>query len=66
MTPISVQKSSRTHTGLSEQILEELLVVDPRHATDFSHLGLGSRVPVDEVGRDADRQLAPQLLVLES
>lgn len=64
--PINVQRPSRVHTSLCEQILEELLVVDPRHAADFSHLGLGRCVPVDKVGRDADRQLAPQLLVLES
>lgn len=57
--PLNVQKSFRAHTGLSEQILEEFLVVDPCHATDFGHLGLSSRVPVDKVGRDANRQLAP-------
>lgn len=53
-------------TGISEQLLEELLVVDSCHATDLSDLGLSSRVPVDEVGRNADSQLAPHLLVLES
>lgn len=53
-------------TSFCQQILEELLVVDPRHAADFSHLGFGRRVPVDKVGRDADGQFAPQLLVFES
>lgn len=56
----------RIPTRLSEQVLEELLVVDARHAADLRHLGLSRRVPVDEVGRDADSQLASQLLVLET
>lgn len=46
--------------------MEELLVVDACHAADLRHLGLSRRVPVDEVGRDADSQLASQLLVLET
>lgn len=54
------------HTCLTEQLLEELLVVDPCHAADLLHLSLSSRFPVDEVGRDADGQLASQLLVLET
>lgn len=52
-------------TCLSEQLLEELLVVDARHAADLCYLGLGGRVSVDEVGCDADSQLSSQLLVLE-
>ena len=57
---------TRTPTRLGEQLLEELLVVDTCYAADLRHLGLGGRVPVDEVGRDADGQLAPQLLVLKT
>lgn len=53
-------------TRLAEQLLEELLVVDPCYAADLRHLSLRSRSPVDEVGRDADGQLASQLLVLET
>lgn len=54
------------HTCLREQVLEELLVVDARHAADLCYLALGCRVSVDEVGRDADCQLASQLLVLKT
>lgn len=53
-------------TRVSEQVLEELLVVDPGHTTDLCYLGLSSRVPVDEVGCDANSQLASELLVLEA
>ncbi len=53
-------------TRLSEQVLEELLVVDPGHTADLCYLGLSSRVPVDEVGCDANSQLASQLLVLKT
>lgn len=53
-------------TFLTEQLLEELLVVDACHAADLCYLSLCSRFPVDEVGRDADGQLASQLLVLET
>lgn len=52
-------------TRLSEQVLEELLVVDACHAADLRYLGLSSRVSVDEVGCDADGQLSSQLLVLK-
>lgn len=54
------------HTCLTEQLLEERLVVDPCHAADLCDLSLSSCFPVDEVGRDADGQLASQLLVLET
>lgn len=54
------------HTCLAEQVLEELLLVDACHAADLCYLSLSSRFPVDEVGRDADGQLASQLLVLET
>lgn len=47
--------------GLSE-VLEELLVEDERHAADLLHLGLRRGVPVDEVGRDGNGQLSPELL----
>lgn len=53
-------------TCLSEQILEELLVVDACHAADLCYLGLSSRVPVDEVGCDADSQLPSQLFMLKT
>lgn len=53
-------------TRLSEQLLEELLVVDAGHTADLCYLGLSSRVFVDEVGCDADCQLASQLLVLKT
>lgn len=56
--------STRTHLGV--QIFEELLVVYASHAADLGHLGLGRRVSVDEVGCDADGQLASQLLVLKT
>jgi len=46
--------------------LEELLVIDAGHAADLCHLGLCGRVSVDEVGCDADSQLASQLLVLKT
>ena len=52
-----------TRTRLSEQLLEELLVVDASHTADLLHLGFFCRVSVDEVGRDADSQLSSQLLV---
>ena len=51
--------------GFSE-VLEELLVEDERHAADLLHAGLRRRVPVDEVCRDGDGQLAPKLLACES
>lgn len=57
---------TRLPTRLSEQLLEELLVVDASHTADLRDLGLGSRVSVDEVGRDADSQLSSQLLVLKA
>lgn len=53
-------------TLLTQQLLEELLVVDPCYAADLRHLSLSSCFPVDKVGRDADGQLASQLLVLET
>lgn len=53
-------------TRLREQVLEKLLVVDARHTADLCCLGLSSRVSVDEVGCDADSQLASQLLVLKA
>lgn len=53
-------------TRLTEQLLEELLVVDPCYTADLRHLSLSSCFPVDKVGRDADGQLASQLLVLET
>lgn len=44
------------------EVLEELLVEDERHAADLLHLGLRRGVPVDEVGRDGNGQLSPELL----
>lgn len=45
---------------------EEFLVEDERHAADLLHFGFRSGVPVDEVGCDGDRQLAPELLPFET
>lgn len=53
-------------TRLSEQLLEELLVVDAGHTADLCYLGLSGRVSVDKVCSDANSQLASQLLVLET
>ena len=48
------------------QVQEELLVEDEGHARDLLHRGLGVGVPVDEVGRDGDGQLASELFPLET
>ena len=53
-------------THLSVQLLEELLVVNASHTADLCYLSLLSRVSVDEVGCDADSQLASQLLMPET
>lgn len=53
-------------TRLSEQIMEELLVVDASHTADLCYFGLGCRVSVDKVRCDADSQLSSQLFVLEA
>lgn len=53
-------------TRLSEQILEELLVVDAGHTADLCNLGLSGCVSVDKVCCDANSQFSSQLLVLES
>lgn len=52
-------------TRLSEQLLEELLVVYAGHTADFCYLGLSSRVSVNEVGCDANSQFASQLFMLK-
>lgn len=53
-------------TSLAEQLLEKLLVVDPCYAADLRYLSLSGCFTVDKVGRDADGQLASQLLVLKT
>ena len=55
-----------TSTCLSQQVLEELLVVDTSHAADLRHPGLGGCVFIDEVDCDPDGQLAFHLLLLEA
>lgn len=50
------------HTCRLSEVLKELLVEDEGHAADLLHLSLRCRVPVDEVSRDGDCQLAPELL----
>ena len=37
------------------------MVEDEGHTADLLHFGLGGGVPVDEVGRDGDGQLAAEL-----
>ena len=44
------------------EVLKEFLVEDEGHPADLLHLCLRRRVPVDEVSRDGDRKLAPELL----
>lgn len=53
-------------TRLSEQLLEELLVVDTGHTTDLGYMGLSSRVSVNEVSCDANSQLPSQLFMLKT
>jgi len=53
-------------TRLSEQILEELLVIDTGYTTYLSYLGLSCSVPVDEIGCDSDCQLSSELLMLKT
>ena len=48
------------------EIVEELLVEDERHARDLVDARLSLRVPVHEVGRDRDGQLAAELLTAEA
>ena len=48
------------------KIVEELLVEDERHAGDLVDARLSFRVPVHEVGRDRDGQLAAELLTAEA
>ena len=48
------------------EIVEELLVEDERHAGDLVDARLSLRVPVHEVGRDRDGQLAAELLTAEA
>lgn len=44
------------------EVLKELLVEDEGHAADLLNLRLRCSVPVDEVCRDGDGELAPELL----
>ena len=53
-------------TRLLFEVKEELLVEDEGDAADLLDFGLCSSVPVDEVGRDGDRQLPPELLPFET
>ncbi len=56
----------KVNARLGEQILEEALVEDEGHSADLLHLRLVGRVPVDEIGRDGDRQFAAKLLPPEA
>lgn len=53
-------------TCLLFEVEKELLIEDEGHAADLFYFGLGSGVPVDEVGCDGDCQLPPELLSLET
>lgn len=53
--------SSVRPTCLLFEVKKKLLVEDEGHSADLLHLGLRRGVPVDEVGRDGDRQLASEL-----
>lgn len=64
-TPWDPPTDSGPLTCFVVEVLEELLVVDPGHAADLSHLHLRPAVAVDEVGGDANGQLASHLLPLE-
>lgn len=44
------------------EVLKKLLVEDEGHTADLLNLCLCCRVPVDEVSRDGDGKLAPELL----
>lgn len=53
-------------TGLLFEVLEELLVEDEGHATDFLHFGLCCSVPVDKVGCNSDGQFPAEFFPSKS
>lgn len=55
-----------SHTCFLFKVQEEFLVEDECHAADLLYFGFRCGVPVDEVGRDGDRQLSPELLPFET
>ena len=56
----------QSYSKLIVECVEEVLLVHEGHAADLLHHGFGRRVIVDEVGRDGDGQLAPELLTREA
>lgn len=49
-------------TSCFSEVLKELLVEDKGHAADLFDLRLCRCVPVNEVSRDGDGELSPELL----